>query len=346
LIVPSHADHPFASVLHNIGRAPIPSDIRSERERLRDLAERLMSQGVSVHRLTGYLSDVGEAVVGALVRRSLMELGPAPAGFAFVVMGSLCRRELTLNADQDNAIVYRDEPPESGQSAGAYFLELGGAVCRGLDEAGYPLCKGDFMAQNPQWCQPVSVWKGYYSQWILGFDPEAQVRFGMFFDFREAYGDTSLTHALRAHLHGVLADSRGFLYHLSRIARNYEMPLSRFGNLKTTKMQGFRDLLDIKSAAEPIVFIARLLAYRNGIEATHTLSRLEALGELRFLEAHTCRAVIQAYTLLMTIRLQHQLTGGGASLPENFVRLGNLGGDDRFMLKEALRAIRALQSEL
>jgi CBS domain-containing protein len=305
-----------------------------------------MSRGVSVHRLTGYLSDVGEAVVAALVRQGLAALGPAPLGFAFVVMGSLCRRELTLNADQDNAIVYRDGSSESGQAANTYFMKLGDSVCRGLEEAGYPFCKGDFMARNPQWCRPLSVWKGYYSKWIQGIEPEAQVRFGMFFDFRDACGDSALTHELRAHLQGVLADSRGFLYHMSRIARNYEVPLGHFGNIKKRTIDGFHDLLDIKNATEPIVFIARLLAYQNAIDETHTLSRLETLREQGVLEAHTCRAVIEAYSHLTRLRLRHQLEGCDGSLPENFVRVDILSGDDRFMLKEALRAVKELQSAL
>jgi len=299
-----------------------------------------------VHELTGLLSDVGDAVLDRLVRWSLNELGPPPAGFAFLVMGSLCRREQTLHADQDNAIIYEDVPRESQDRVNAYFLGLGEAVCGLLDEWGYPFCKGDFMARNPEWCRPLSVWKTYYSEWILGFDPESQVRFGMFFDFREAYGEKALPEALRAHLMGVLGDSRGFLYHLLRIAQQYEVPLGRLGKFKVRRMGRFRDLLEIKSAVEPIVFIARALAFQHGIETTHTLGRFEALGERGILPAHTCSAVIQAYTLFMKVRLQHQMDEGDSSLPENFVRLDTITKDDRFMMREGLGAIKRLQREL
>lgn len=341
-----HPDHTIAPVLRDIQAARTLQGIQEIRNRLPSLMNNSLAAGISVHELTGFLSDVADAVLKRLMAWSLRELGPAPVGFAFMLMGSLCRKEMTLNGDQDNAIVYEDVPHELQQSVNAYFLKLGKTVCALLDESGYPLCKGDFMARNPEWCQPLSAWNDYYVQWIQGVDPESQVHFGMFFDFRVAYGEKALADELRARLFRVLGDSRGFLYHLLKIAQQYDVPLGRLGKFKVSKMGRVRDLLDVKSAVEPIVFIVRVLAYQHGIESIHTLGRLEALGEQGILEAHTCRSVIQAYSLLVALRLKNQIDRDNAAIPENFISLSDLTPDDRFLLKEALRTIKGLQGRV
>ena len=35
-----------------------------------------------------------------------------------------------------------------------------------LDSIGFRLCKGNNMAGNPKWCQPLDRWKSYFSDWI------------------------------------------------------------------------------------------------------------------------------------------------------------------------------------
>lgn len=336
-------DNPFAPVLTRIQHAGGLRDLKDVHDRLPDVTAKILSDGGYVSSVTYFLSDVADRVLAKVIEWVMLEHGPAPGAFSFLVMGSLCRQELTLNADQDNAIVYADVQEDSIETTRRYFLDLGETVCRLLDDLGYPLCKGGFMAQNPEWCQPLSVWKAYYDDWVLGFDPDSQVHFGLFFDFRTSHGDPSLNDILREHLCSLLADSKGFFHHMSEIAQRYEVPLGHFGRIKRRKVDGDEDLLDIKEASEPIVFIARLLAYQHNIKPTNTLERLNQLGEQGVLEAHLCRSIIQAYTLLMQIRLGNQIKRDHHKFPENLISLRQLNAEERYLLKEALRTIRAFK---
>ena len=101
-----------------------------------------------------------------------------------MVMGSEGRKEQTLKTDQDNAIIFEDVNEEELESVNAYFLKLGEHVCNILDKTGYDFCKGGIMAKNPKWCQPISIWKKYFKDWVYKAGPEALLQTSIFFDFR------------------------------------------------------------------------------------------------------------------------------------------------------------------
>ena len=123
-----------------------------------------------------------------------------PADFVFLIVGSEGRNEQTLKTDQDNAIIYADvTKPESG-AAKAYFLEFGEKVCTWLDTAGYDFCKGDVMAKNPKWCQPLSIWKRYFYSWIRVSTPKDLMQSNIFFDLRGGCGSNALVDELRLFL--------------------------------------------------------------------------------------------------------------------------------------------------
>jgi len=93
----------------------------------------------------------------------------------------------------DNAIIYEDVEEDKKEETEAYFLSLGEKVCKDLDQAGYRLCEGEIMAMNPKWCQPLSAWKNYFSQWISEATAQNLLDIRIFFDFRNLYGTRRLT---------------------------------------------------------------------------------------------------------------------------------------------------------
>jgi CBS domain-containing protein len=333
------------SLIHDIQKANGLEEVIEIRSRLPLFLRSMMDGNAPVQQLNGFVTDIADAVLGKLIQFAIQRLGPPPIPFAFIVMGSACRREETLNADQDNAIVFADVPRDSQQEASAYFLRLGERVCGWLDRAGYAYCKGDFMAQNPEWCQPLSRWKEYYGKWIMGVEPEAQVRFGIFFDFRAAHGDRTLTDELRQHLLELLADSRGFFLHLLEIARRFDSHLGFFGNVSVEKKGEHRNSLDIKSAMEAIVFIVRLYAFLNRIEAVNTVERLDQLLGRKVFGPEEHTDIVQAYEALMKLKLQNQLIAGNENmgLSANFVEPEKLDPQDRLILKESLKAVKRLK---
>ncbi|MEE4363082.1 MAG: DUF294 nucleotidyltransferase-like domain-containing protein, partial [Desulfotignum sp.] len=132
-----------------------------------------ISNGVNPEQITRLITTFSDAILEKIMALSLAETGPPPCAFVFLTMGSEGREEQTLVSDQDNAIVYADPASEAdAQKAEAYFSGLAKLVCSRLDMAGYRFCDGNNMAQNPKWCQPLSVWKQYFHTWIRKAKPE------------------------------------------------------------------------------------------------------------------------------------------------------------------------------
>jgi CBS domain-containing protein len=103
------------------------------------------------------LASICDAATERLIQLAADDLGEPPAPFAFIAMGSQGRQEQTLVTDQDNGIIF--VPPEDAdpKQVGDYFLQLGKRVCDGLNQAGYPYCRGGVMASNPRWCRPCPI---------------------------------------------------------------------------------------------------------------------------------------------------------------------------------------------
>ncbi len=167
-----------------------------------------------------------------------------------MILGSEGRQEQTLKTDQDNAIIIEDLPAKAAKEAMSYFLSFSEKVCGWLDEAGYDFCKGGVMAKNPQWCQPLKVWKNYFMEWIHTAAPEALLQASIFFDFRGAYGDTDLIDELRSHLFESLVGWQGFFRHLAENALFFTPPISFFRNFLVESKGEHRDSFDIKAAIE------------------------------------------------------------------------------------------------
>lgn len=135
------------------------------------------------------------------------------------------------------------------------------------------------MAKNPKWCQPLEVWKSYFSDWIHAPSPRDLLHTSIFFDLRFAYGEKSLADRLVSHLFGQLAGWTGFFRNMVENAVYFRPPLGAFGRFQLEKTGPHKKCMDIKMAAMPIVDFARIYALKLGIYETATPDRLFAIYE-------------------------------------------------------------------
>jgi PAS domain S-box-containing protein len=265
--------------------------------RLPALVEALLASGARSRNISRVITSLSDQVVGRLIGFAIAELGPPPAAYAFVALGSDGRQERGLRSDQDNALVFADA------AAGPYFLCLGEKVCRWLDGMGVPLCKGGVMAMNPSWCVPLETWEAYFSRWILEPNPQELLDFNIFFDFRCVAGDARLTESLRATIARLLHGNPPFFLHLARDAMQKRLPPHLSGGILRDVLKTGFTTLDLKDAMAPLVAFSRLYALRHGVMATNTFERLSALREMNVLKASTADDILEAYAFLMQLRL-------------------------------------------
>jgi PAS domain S-box-containing protein len=120
--------------------APDAVSVSRALARAKGLARVLMEGEARPRAVSSLLAEASDAAVRKLIALAQGEIGPAPAPFAFLALGSHGRREQTLGADQDNASygVCRGRP------RGPISLSWPG-VCEGLERGDQPRCKGGSM---------------------------------------------------------------------------------------------------------------------------------------------------------------------------------------------------------
>jgi CBS domain-containing protein len=295
------------------------------------------------------LSAICDAAVERFIAFAQAEMGAAPAQFAFIAMGSHGRQEQTLLTDQDNAIIFV-APDEQAQYAAAadYFQRLGSKVCAWLAQAGYPACKGNFMASNPRWCRSLAEWQKNFTGWITRAEPQELLEFSIFFDFRTVYGDATLAQKLRQHVHDLLREQPAFFPHLARNALLFSPPFRLFGNIYLGGGSAeHAGQLNLKDTVMSIVDFARLYALRHAIDHTHTLDRLDELVERKGLIPASRDEVVASYDFVMRLRLQRQLEALQAGQPmDNLVNPRQLRHTEETLLRQAFSQIAAVQKKI
>jgi len=325
------------------------SELDNIHSRLEQMLLDPISNGVNADGITRLITTFSDAIIHKVMEFALAQAGPAPCQFTFLTMGSEGREEQTLISDQDNAIVYEDlDDPARAQKAKIYFDNLAKLICQKLNQAGYQFCEGDNMAQNPDWCQPLAVWKSYFKKWIRAASPEDLLYSSIFFDFRGTWGDLELADELKAYLLTAIEKWSGFLRNLTENAVYFKPPLKFFGKFVVETQGVNKDALDIKLATLPIIDFARIYALKNGISQTNTQVRLFRLYTRHALTAKEYTDISQSYNFLMGLRFRRQITTimDEKAKPDNFINPSNLSFLDQIMLKEIFKLVENLQQKL
>ena len=318
-------------------------------QKIPDMIRTLIKEGGKAGNITRMIAVLNDHILERMLTLLQEEMGVPPVPFCWLLMGSEGRREQTFRTDQDNAIIYADPDTEEQKSAAqAYFKEFARRAIDHLVNCGYPLCPGDIMARNPKWCQPYSVWCGYFERWIDAPDPQELLNAMIFFDFRSGFGNAALAENLREHLVRYSKRQEIYLLHMARDCMNSRAPLSFFKTFMVEKNGEHKNTLDIKrQGITPFVNFARVKALKHGVKETNTLARLNVLHDEGHIPQNIWQAACEAYELQMQLRLVHQLHQlDNGIIPDNRINPANLTELEKQMLKESFSVIERLQGLL
>ena len=326
-----------------IGHSNNVDALRTVAAGVRTLSHHLVAQGVAASHLTKLLSRLNDQLTIRLLTLIATELAISPDTFCWLSFGSEGRHEQTIATDQDNGILF-----VAGKIEQDHLLAFADRTNQALAAIGFPLCKGNIMARNPQWCLNYGQWEERFSGWIDRGDPAALLNASIFFDFRPLFGISDLAIRLRS---DVIARARGNPRFLKQMADNALRirPPSGIGLIES--MFGNRPAqVDLKmNGTVPFVDAARIWAYNAGLNETNTSERFARLSELGRLPDSDARGWIAAfeYFQLMRLRQQHRVAQDAASVPNpNLIDLAQLSPLDRRVINEAFRQTRKLQQRL
>ncbi len=335
-------------LLREIHAAPTAEDLFDKHHQLPAMIQGLINAGAKADNVTRLVTTMSDAILERIITFAVAAEGAPPAAFVFMILGSEGRKEQTLKTDQDNAIIFDDVAPEAMEATTSYFLKLAERICTWLNSAGYDYCKGEVMAMNPKWCQPLSAWKKRFTAWVRTAEAEDLLNASIFFDFRGAYGDMEMIDALRKHLAATTAGWSGFFRHLTENALYFKPPLGFFRNFVVESKGEHRDALDIKGAMVPIIDFARIYALQQGLEETNTLERLHRLYLMNVLKWEEYHELEQAYGFLMQQRFVRQIKAIiiEQTAPDNYINPKKLSRIEQTLLKEIFKRIEKYQVKL
>ncbi len=264
-----------------------------------------------------------------------------PSGAAYLSLGSEGRQEQTLRTDQDSAIVYRDDLSCDDIVAVRRFAD---EIVTALENIGVPLCPGNMMASNPEWCHSLSEWKQLVEQWINRPDADATVHFGVFQDLRVMYGDVSFEAELQEFICECTRRNAIFFPSMARNIVRFKPPLGMFGRFQVEKKGDQRGKLDLKKGG--VFALTRgisLIALESGITGGTTWSKLERLNHLHVVSDHDLETLSEAFTFLVKMRLNKQLIALSSGRPvDNFVDPMVLMDRERDHLRAAFKGVDTL----
>ncbi|HEY6011819.1 MAG TPA: DUF294 nucleotidyltransferase-like domain-containing protein, partial [Nitrospirota bacterium] len=306
----------------------------------------LLKEGAKASNITKVITEINDRLVRKVIELAERKFGPAPLAYCWVVFGSEGRKEQTFKTDQDNALIYEDPATDAAaEAARKYFSAFTEFVRDGLIKNGFPLCPANYMASNPQWCQPLKVWKRYFSDWVSTPTPDAVLNSVAFFDFRPMSGETRIADELRDHLNAILKGQKVFLGYLANMAIRNTPPVGFFKSFVVEKGGAHKDELNLKiKGIAPIVDMVRLFALEKGIRETSTLERIETLRTKHTIVEEFADEFEQAFEFIMLLRIHNQYAQiSGGVVPDNFINPNRLSNLEKRSIKEAFQLITKAQ---
>jgi CBS domain-containing protein len=328
------------------GRIQAADDVpglRRAAQGIRKLTDSLVAQGVSVETLTHFVSTLNDLLTIRTIELTADEFDLPPIPMCWIALGSEGRLEQTFSTDQDNGIVF-DADEADVPLVRTALLPFARAVNQKLDACGFPLCAGNIMAGNPEWCLTLAGWKRTFSRWIQEPQPQALRNATIFFDFRPIYGNASLAERLREWLISAVAGRPLFLRQMAENAIEVRPPL---GTLRDFAYDGSREYphtLDLKMNGS-LLFAdaARILGLARGVPYTSTAQRLRSVAERGLFSPESLAALLDGFHFIHLLRLRSQGRPARGRGGQNRVDPRELNELERHVLREAFRQARKLQ---
>ncbi|SHF05615.1 CBS domain-containing protein [Modicisalibacter ilicicola DSM 19980] len=306
----------------------------------------LVAEGATSQMIGRALSTIGRSFTRRLLELGEARLGPPPVPYSFMALGSMARDEQTIITDQDNALVL-DDRFEPGQHDD-YFAALAKFVSDGLDACGYSYCKGDIMATNPRWRQPLRVWKEYFSTWIEEPNPKRLLDSSIFFDLDSVHGEEAFVEQLQDLVAEKASRSPLFLAAMARNARNRTPPLGFFRTFVMENDGKHNNSINLKRrGTAPLVDLIRVHAMACGSRSQNTFNRLDDIAAAKLLPEGVSDRLRYAFEFISMVRIRHQVLDIEAERePDNNIEPENVSSSDRHHLKDAFEALSHAQKFL
>ncbi|NOY63830.1 MAG: CBS domain-containing protein, partial [Nitrospirae bacterium] len=331
------------AIINEIHNAENVNDLREIKYKLPQLAADKLSIGINSLDIVTMISLINQDLHKKAIEMALKELGEPPHDINIFVSGSHGRVESLLTADQDHGMIIEDT--DTYYENQEYYMNLSWKLSEMLNHIGYVYCPGYIMCMNPTWRKTVKEWKIQILYWFESQISALTRYLTILYDSYPVFGNLNLFNEVRDFSFMVLKEHHEALRVLHEEEGSHKVPIGLFGNFITEKEGPHRGELDIKRSG--LIFIVesvRILAIMHGIRETMTIKRIEALVEKGVIHKDDGEYFASAFVILLHYALKSQVEKFIHGQPiDTFVRPSTLSSHDRDLLKQAFKAVSALQ---
>lgn len=315
---------------------------------VRLLAFNMVAQGVGAEQLTQFVSALNDSLTRRIIQLNESRHDLFDITWAWLAFGSEGRDEQTFSTDQDNGIIFACDGTDDREALRGRLLAFARDVNADLDRVGFPHCKGNIMAGNPELCLHIAEWEAKFSAWVESPSPKALLNAAIFFDFRPLCGAIHLADRLRAWMLNVTRRSPIFLRMMAQNALEVAPPLGRLRDFVSDADPENPGCINMKnSGVRLFVDAARIFALAHGIAASNTIQRLKQSAGAMGVAADEVGAIVEGFDFIQLLRLRHQhFESGQGRRAGNLIRPEQLNELERRILKESFRQARKLQQRL
>ncbi len=347
------------ATLRRVSHAQATAELARIRTEANEQLLYLYRQGVQPETLNVIISELYDRLVVRVLELTEREQ-KAEAGedrvelpWAWLRLGNGGRQETALASEKYGALVYAN-PASKDEAARAqrWFERLFEQANAALEGCGFST--SDEATSDLVRCHALRDWKKTYRTWIFEADAEALAPLPPFFDLRWVHGDAGLFEALRLDIEDALNvqamdEARSFLAMMAERALENRPPVSFFRRFVLERSGEERPSFNIRDrGVRPIVDAARVLALElRYVASSTTYDRLRHAAEAIPEMAEVIGQSLEAYQLLVDVRLAHQLRAVEADEPPNsLIDPSTLTKVQRNLLKAAFSSVATLQDAL
>ena len=301
-----------------IARAPDPGAVARAAAELRPTAIALHDAGVEAAAVSRMIAGLHDTVTRRLIELALDDLGPAPAPFTWLALGSFGRREPFPSSDVDCAIAWEGEDEPAIREP---LRALAARVLEGLAASGLQPDRQGATADSRLFARPIAGWEEAARGWMREPDRDRGLMLlSVVAESAPVWGPTGATERIAAAFAGAPGRTEA-LRRLAVAALAERPPTGFWRDLVLEGGSVRKGPLDLKRGGMlPIEALARWAALSAGVSATPTLARLDAAAAAGTLGAGDAAELRDAFEFLSALRMEHQLelvrAGRGADRPD------------------------------
>jgi CBS domain-containing protein len=329
-------------LIKEIKRSQEPKDLRKVRLKLAELIQTSLDKNIPLSHVMNVAGEINTAILKRAVEIATIELGSAPARFAWFSIGSQGRKEQLLLTDQDSFLIFEDVAEANYRDVKDYFIKLSKKTVSILEQVGYAPCSYGYNASNMFWCKSLTDWIKQYDTWMNTPGENSDNISGIFFDYELVIGESKIEEVISNLVIKNTQKNGLFFDYLGNDALRKPAPLSFFKKFNLEDEGIYKDKFDLKNRAiMPLVDAARLFTLSNHIKGiNNTYLRFKQLAISNPANSEVFLACAEAFLVLNKIRTVEGLKNDNDG---QYITIENLSKVDKEKLKNALNPMKELE---